>query len=381
MKSGTNNDDSSRAQKALADFVNRNLKAPPWENRRVVIYGAGGFGKDLAKALVKSKINVLGFLDQKGSGQSICHDLRAHSLLSDVIGKWLREDPLVVIGVFNSAVPLREIAVTLANLGFSDVITPMEAYPYLSDDLGWRFWMGRPQDYARINDVVERASGLWADFESQQIFWRTLIFRLGFDLEVLRPPESVVHQYADPQLPRWREPLRLVDGGAYNGDTVQTLSEHGCKFAAIYAFEPDSENFNSLKANAASMRETQISLWPCGVGASTCKLRFSEGESTSSKLSESGSSIIPVVALDDVLHGQPVNLIKLDIEGAELDALQGAHGLIEKYRPGLAVCLYHYPDHLWTIPSWVADLKLDYRLYCRTYAHNTFETVLYAIPN
>jgi hypothetical protein len=61
--------------------------------------------------------------------------------------------------------------------------------------------------------------------------------------------------------------------------------------------------------------------------------------------------------------------------------LQGARRLIEKYRPGLAVCLYHYPHHLWTIPLWVADLNLGYRFYCRVHAQSGFETVLYAIAS
>jgi hypothetical protein len=84
--------------------------------------------------------------------------------------------------------------------------------------------------------------------------------------------------------------------------------------------------------------------------------------------------------LDDVLHGQEINLIKLDIEGAEPEALRGARRLIEKYRPGLAICLYHHPHHLWSIPLWVHDLNLGYRLFYRAHQHNTFEAVLYAVP-
>ena len=109
-------------------------------------------------------------------------------------------------------------------------------------------------------------------------------------------------------------------------------------------------------------------------------MTFAEGGGTSSKLSDSGQTTVPVVALDDVLHGHAVNFIKLDIEGAEPEALRGAQRLIEKNRPGLAICLYHSPEHLWSIPLWVQGLNLDYCLYYRAYQHNTFETVFYAIP-
>jgi FkbM family methyltransferase len=378
-----NNDDlSRRAQKALTNFVHRKPEAPAWQSRKIVIYGAGGFGRDLAQALLlQAKGTILGFLDQKGSGQTVWGDLRAHNLESSAAKKWLAEKPVVVIGVYNSSAGLGEIKAMLTRSGFLEIMTPMTAYLNLSQELGWRFWMGTSQDYIAAAGPIEQTRALWADESSERLFLETLLFRLEFDLEKAASPSDASFQYADPSAPRWPEPVRLVDGGAYTGDTLQRLLEHGYHFEAIYAFEPDAENFKMLRSTASALApETQISLWPCGVWSSTCRMNFSDGGGTSSKLSVSGPSLIPVVALDDVLHGQPINLIKLDIEGAELDALQGARRLIEKYRPGLAVCLYHYPHHLWSIPLWVKELNLDYRLYYRAYAQNTFETVLYAIP-
>jgi FkbM family methyltransferase len=377
-----NNDLHQLAQKALAHFANRKLEAPAWEGRKVVIYGAGAFGRDLARALLlQPKVVILGFLDQKGSGQTVLGDLRAHNLQSSAVKKWLAEKPVVVIGVYNSSACLREIKATLTQCGFLDIMTPMKAYLHLSKELGWRFWLGTAQDYSAAAGPIEQTRALWADESSERLFLETLLFRLGYDLAKAAPPSDVSFQYADPSLPKWQEPVRLVDGGAYTGDTLQRLLEHGYHFAAIHGFEPDAENFKKLRITASAFApETQISLWPCGLWSSTCRLNFSEGDGTSSKLSASGPSLVPVVALDDVLLGQPVSVMKLDIEGAELDALRGAQGLIEKYRPGLAVCLYHYPHHLWSIPLWVKALNLDYRLYYRAYAQNTFETVLYAIP-
>jgi FkbM family methyltransferase len=192
---------------------------------------------------------------------------------------------------------------------------------------------------------------------------------------------DIAFQYAVPELPRWPEPLRMVDGGAYTGDTLQSMLQQRYQFDAIYAFEPDEENFKKLGATAAAITgEAQISLWPCGLWSSTRRMNFSQGDGAASSLSAAGPSMVPVVALDDVLRGQPVNLIKMDIEGAEVDALHGAQQTIKKYRPGLAICLYHYPHHLWSIPLWVQGLNLNYRLYCRTHHENTYDTVLYAIP-
>jgi FkbM family methyltransferase len=257
----------------------------------------------------------------------------------------------------------------------------MEIYLHLGRELGWRFWLGTKNDYANAAGAVDQARGLWSDEESERLFLQTLLFRLEFDLAAFTNISSESVQYADPTLPRWKEPVRMVDGGAYTGDTLKSLLQHGYRFKAFYAFEPDLENFRQLRDAVSSLPpEAECSLWPCGVWSSTSRRTFSEDGGSSSKLSETGAAHVPVVALDDVLHGQPVNLIKMDIEGAEADALQGARRLIQEYRPGLAICLYHYPHHLWSIPLWVAELKLGYSLFCRTYAQSTFETVLYAIP-
>jgi FkbM family methyltransferase len=283
--------------------------------------------------------------------------------------------------VHNYLASVREIKAQLTQFGFSTILTPMEVYPHLSRELGWRFWLGSRQDYAAAVSPIEQLGALWADQESERLFYETLLYRLGIELEVVAPLTDVLFQYAVPAIPRWQAPLRMVDGGAYTGDTLQNLLQHGYHFATIHAFEPDAENFKRLCVTASAFTpETQISLWPCGLWSSTCRMNFSEGFEMGSKLSDAGPTMVPVVALDDVLHGQPVNLIKLDIEGAEADALRGAQRLIKKYRPGLAICLYHYPQHLWSIPLWVEGLNLDYHFYCRTHAHNTFDTVLYAIP-
>ena len=369
-----------RVQRALAAFLAAPT-TPVWEGRKIVIYGAGGFGRSVASALLKRKAAVLGFLDQRGTGQIVLEDLRSHPPRSTEAKHWLHEKPVVLIGTHNPKVAVRDIAGLLTEIGFTTVVTPMEIYWHLGEELGWCFWLGTRADYAQAATCLDKTRALWADAESERLFLETLLYRLAFDLEMAATVSGAACQYAHPTVPRWMNPLRLVDGGAYTGDTLQSLLHHGYSFASLYAFEPDLENFRKLRDCVASLLpQTQSSIWPCGVSSKTDRLKFSEGGGTSSKFSETGSAQVPVVALDDVLHGQAVNLIKLDIEGAELDALQGAKRLIEKDRPGLAVCLYHYPQHLWAIPLWVAELDLGYRFYFRMHEPCTFETVLYALP-
>ena len=72
--------------------------------------------------------------------------------------------------------------------------------------------------------------------------------------------------------------------------------------------------------------------------------------------------------------------IKMDIEGAELEALWGARRILKEHSPVLAICAYHTSDHLWQIPFLIHAIQPDYKLYLRRYAEGAFELVWYAVP-
>jgi len=90
--------------------------------------------------------------------------------------------------------------------------------------------------------------------------------------------------------------------------------------------------------------------------------------------------VVQGVRLDDVLPGFDATDLKMDIEGAEPEALAGALGLIQRSRPRLALCVYHRPDHIWSIPAAVEALGLDYALFLRSHGHGGFDLVMYGIP-
>ena len=108
-------------------------------------------------------------------------------------------------------------------------------------------------------------------------------------------------------------------------------------------------------------------------------LHFNAEGDGGSAINENGSSSVSVVSLDDVLDGQRVSFIKMDIEGAELEALKGAKESIIAHRPRLAICIYHKPEDILEIPLYLQSLVPDYKFYIRHYSNYTIETVLYAI--
>jgi hypothetical protein len=76
---------------------------------------------------------------------------------------------------------------------------------------------------------------------------------------------------------------------------------------------------------------------------------------------------------------QRVDFIKMDIEGSELEALKGAEETIRRFRPRMAISIYHKDDDYFTIPLFIRNLELGYRFYLENYTISDGETVLYCI--
>lgn len=85
------------------------------------------------------------------------------------------------------------------------------------------------------------------------------------------------------------------------------------------------------------------------------------------------------MALDDLAGDEDVTYIKLDVEGAERKALQGAEKIIRKNHPRLAVSIYHKPEDILELPEYILSLHGDYRFYIRHYQMSPCETILYAL--
>ena len=117
-------------------------------------------------------------------------------------------------------------------------------------------------------------------------------------------------------------------------------------------------------------------LWDCET-----ELAFEAGGGQGSKIGENGKNVIKIqtASIDDVVGEDEVSFIKLDVEGAELKALQGAERTIRKYRPRLAISIYHKPEDILEIPEYILSLHDDYKLYIRHYQMSPCETILYAI--
>jgi hypothetical protein len=93
-----------------------------------------------------------------------------------------------------------------------------------------------------------------------------------------------------------------------------------------------------------------------------------------------GDLQVPCTTLDAELEGESPTLLKVDIEGFELDALRGARETLAHKAPVLAICAYHVQDHLWNIPLLIHELNPSYRLFLRPHSQTVVDLVCYAVP-
>jgi FkbM family methyltransferase len=355
----------------------------PWlEGKQpVVLYGAGNFGREVLARLRARNVPVAAFIDGKTTEPTMRDGVTVYPLHHEETAKLARGNPPLLLTVFNHLVDWSELVQVLGAHGFPSVATPMEIFDALPEIASARYWVAPPAFYLRNWSSFLAGAEIWDDETSREIYRRLLWFRFGRDLEA-HPLPQLDRQYAPEDLPRWREPLCLLDGGACVGEALETLRRCGYEVAHYHGWEPDPHNFARLQRRLQDEYPAMpATLRPCGLGAITGPVSFAGGQGTASAIGTGGGDTVMVYRGDEVLRDLPVNLVKLDIEGAERDALLGLRATIERDRPGLAVCVYHKPDDLLTLPALIRSWNLGYRLYLRAHCWNTFDTVLYALPS
>ncbi len=107
-------------------------------------------------------------------------------------------------------------------------------------------------------------------------------------------------------------------------------------------------------------------------------LRFDSNGSSSVMISDTGTIEIETGTIDEQCDKIPT-FIKMDIEGAEYEALLGARKTISEHKPKLAISVYHKPEDIIELPKLILDLNPGYKLWLRHYSFGENETVLYGL--
>ena len=174
----------------------------------------------------------------------------------------------------------------------------------------------------------------------------------------------------------------VVDAGACLGDASLVFAKAIGPNGKVYAFDPVEDHLEVVRFNAAQNPDCSIHALPFGlsdrdVDCAPMRLgSYSPGFNA-------GSAPVPLRSLDSLVAKGEVpafHFLKMDIEGSELAALKGAAASIRKFRPKLAISLYHKPNDIFEIPFFILENFRFYEMYIGHYTIHNEETVLYCKP-
>ncbi len=224
---------------------------------------------------------------------------------------------------------------------------------------------------------TEKVYNLLADGASRACFKAVLEFKITGDIEALKRCETEAAE-AFENILKPSETEVYADLGAYTGDTVAEFLKHtNGRYGKIYAIEPNPRNFRKLTENTQNLQN--IALIHAFASEKCGKTTVLKGGGRMIRRSDVGVEI-DVVTLDSVLQGERCNYIKYDVEGEELQALNGSKQTIAAFKPKLNVALYHRVGDIFELPLKVLELNPNYKIYMRHLPYYpAWDTNLYAV--
>jgi FkbM family methyltransferase len=157
-----------------------------------------------------------------------------------------------------------------------------------------------------------------------------------------------------------------ADLGAYNGDTARELIEFAPHIRKIIALEPDRRSYKKLLAYAENLND--ITTVQKAVSNKDSVAFFNAAAGRQSSFSDKGDEI-ETVTVDTLVSDKKLTYLKMDVEGAEIEALCGAEKTLKNQKPKLNIALYHRSEDIFLIPLQIAQMNPDYRFYLRRHPY------------
>jgi len=174
----------------------------------------------------------------------------------------------------------------------------------------------------------------------------------------------------------------FVDGGCLDFGTSELFLEYCPNAMKIIAFEPNKEKIQNIENQITKTGFKNAMVVEGALWSHNTKISFVEADDPGGDyVSESdGTTNVSAYALDNVVSKEDkITFVKLDVEGAELEALVGMKKIIDQFKPKLAVSLYHKPFDFVDLAKYINEHTPEYKLYFRHYTVMSYDTVMYCV--
>lgn len=337
----------------MLEFMSENKSS--WEKIKesglpVVVYGMGNGADKVIDEFIRLEIPVKGVTasDDFVRGQMF----RGHKVtkLSEFDGEF------IIAVAFATCIP------DVMNHMFSlsekyRVLVP--CVPVFGDDIFNRDFIEKNKE--KINAAYE----LFEE-DSKKIFAGCVDFIFGGELDKLKEITTPKSEVFESILCLGKKESYL-DLGAYRGDTVEEFLRYcGGEYESITALEPDRRTYRKLCDYLEKIPNSTA--YQKAIYSESKNLIFSSNAGRQSAISSKGEEI-EAVTVDELCRNKAVSYIKTDVEGVEIDALEGAKETLKEQKPKLNIALYHRSSDIFEIPLKIAKINPDYRFFIRRHPY------------
>lgn len=352
-------------------FKNIPVTKDDLKKQGVFIFGVGKLGQRVFDFLTSVNIEVHAFVDNNADKQK-----SLFNKLPVVSSTTLKNDAIVYIA---SATYFNPIYKQLLKQGLLKLIShvqtgilfygekdfPVEMYQQnLTDDL-----FANKNKYLEVFQLLE-------DDESRRVFDNILLFRLSLDQRFIDEIHTQISkEYFDSTVIALGQDEVYFDVGGFDGDSAENFVKFvDGKYKGVHIFEPDRGLLDKAKTRLKNYNNIVYN--PLGIYDKKTTLYFDVTGGLDGIISNQGTVSIETTTIDEYKTAVPT-YIKFDVEGVEIEAINGSVSTIKNTKPKMAIASYHYPKHIWQIPLLVKELNPAYKLKLRHYTDSVFDSIFY----
>lgn len=324
-------------------------------DKPIFLYGTGNGGDKIISALERSGASLTGVFASDGFVRDrYFHGFKVRSY-SDIVSEF--GNNISVLLAFGTT--LESVMSFIKDLDSKHELIIPDVPLYSGDIFDGKY-------FEKHKETLRQAQNLLADDKSKNIFSDAVNFRLTGKLQYLNVTDD--WQCSLKELFVHQNIATVLDGGAFKGDSTQEFI-NALTPEIVYAVEADPKTYNKLRTFADSVTESNIITINAALWDENCSIEYVSSGSRGS--GESGANkrakIIDLTCktIDGIIGENSIDLIKLDIEGAEYKALEGAVNTISRCQPNMIVSLYHRTDDLYLLINKVSEMLPNHKLYLR----------------